>query len=122
MVQVLTSLNKIAPKGRGIIQNSVTGIGTAAVLQTADSLIGSPLQSFGFVVPFVGIRLSIIDVINYAIHAGGIPGKKKGMTRGFTAVAASKFIQGTLSLGNITALTAGSSSATSTQGPVGGGI
>lgn len=73
-----TSIMKIAPKGKGIIQNSVTGIGTAAVLQTVDNFIGSPLQRFGITLPFLGIRVSLIDGINYMIHAGGLKIKKNG--------------------------------------------
>ena len=99
-------LTKIAPKGRGILQNSVTGIGTAAVLQTADSFIGSPLQRFGIVIPFLGIRVSLIDGINYMIHAGGLKLKKEGLI----AVGASKFVQGAITLGGISALSATGSS------------
>jgi len=107
MVQILRSLNKIAPKGRGIIQNSVTGIGTASVLQIADGFIGSPAQSFGFVIPFLGIRLSIIDIANYLIHSGG---KFKVNKNAIVAVMASKFAQGAVSLGGISALSATASS------------
>ena len=117
-------LKRAGSRSRGVIETSITGIGTAAVLQTGDNFIGSPLQSFGIVIPFIGIRISIIDLIVYAVHAGGIPGKKKGMIKGLTAVAASKFIQGSLSLSGLTALGAqsGNASTTATQGPTGGGI
>jgi len=96
------SLMKIAPKGRGIVQNSVTGIGTAAVLQIADGFIGRPLQSFGIVIPFLGIRVSLIDGINLVIHNGGLNLKKAGLI----AVLASKFAQGAVSLGGLSALSA----------------
>ena len=105
MVQILRSLNKIAPKGRGIIQNSVTGIGTASVLQIADGFIGSPAQSF--VIPFLGIRLSLIDIANYMIHSGG---KLKVNKNAIVAVLASKFAQGAVSLGGVSALSATASS------------
>jgi len=100
------TLQKIAPKGRGVIQNSVTGIGTAAILQIGDSFVGSPAQSFGFVLPFLGIRLSLIDIINYMIHAGGLTFKKGALMRGGTAILASKFAQGAVSLGGVSALSA----------------
>ena len=101
MVQILKSLNKIAPKGRGIIQNSVTGIGTAAILQTADSFVGSPAQSFGIVLPFLGIRISLIDFANYMIHSGG---KLKVNKNAIVAVLASKVAQGAVTLGGVSAL------------------
>lgn len=115
-----SSIMKIAPKGKGIIQNSVTGIGTAAVLQTVDNFIGGPLQRFGVVVPFLGIRVSLIDGINYMIHAGGLKIKKNG----FIAVGASKIVQGAISLpgiGGAFGLNV-SGSPTSTSGPAGGGL
>ena len=113
------SLKKITPKGKGIIQNSITGIGTAAVLQTVDSFIGAPLQRFGIVIPFLGIRVSLIDGINYFIHANGLKVSKNG----FIAVGASKFIQGSLSLGGISALSATASSpgAPGASAGIGGG-
>jgi len=115
-----SSIMKIAPKGKGVIQNSVTGIGTAAVLQTVDNFIGGPLQRFGMVVPFLGIRISLIDGINYMIHAGGLKVKKNG----FIAVGASKIVQGAISLPGVgSALGVNiSGSPTSTSGPAGGGL
>lgn len=107
MVQILRSLNKIAPKGRGIIQNSVTGIGTASILQIADGFIGSPGQSFGIVLPFLGIRISLIDFANYMIHSGG---KLKVNKNAIVAVLASKFAQGAVTLGGVSALSATASS------------
>src|SRR3990167_11138933 len=95
-----TSLKKMVPRGKGVIQNSITGIGTAAVLQTADSFFGAPLQRFGIVIPFLGIRVSLIDGINYFIHANGLKFSKNG----FIAVGASKFVQGAITLGGISAL------------------
>jgi len=107
LMSPLKSLKKIAPKGRGIIQNSVTGIGTASVLQIADGFIGSPAQSFGFVVPFLGIRLSLIDIANYMIHSGG---KLRMDKNAIVAVLASKVAQGAVSLGGISALSSTASS------------
>jgi len=113
-------LSKIAPKGKGVIQNSVTGIGTAALLQTVDNFIGSPLQRFGFVMPFLGIRISAVDLINYMIHAGGLKIKKNAII----AVGASKAVQGSLSLGGVGSAFGlnVSGSPTSTSGPSGGGL
>jgi len=114
------SLQNLAPKSRGVIQNSVTGIGVAALLQTVDNFIGAPLQRFGITIPFLGIRASLIDFINYTIHAGGLKIKKEG----FIAVGASKVVQGAISLPGVgTALGVNvSGSPTSTSGPAGGGL
>jgi len=101
MVQILKSLNKIAPASKGIIQNSVTGIGTASVLQIADSFVGSPAQTFGIVLPILGIRISLIDLANYLIHSKGKLAVNKNA---IVAVLASKFAQGAVTLGGISAL------------------
>ena len=102
-MSVTRTLKKIAPQGRGIIQNSVTGIGTASVLQIADSFVGSPAQKFGIVLPVLGIRVSLIDLANYLIHSKGKLGVNKN---GIVAVLASKFAQGAVTLGGISALSA----------------
>ena len=47
---------KIAPKGKGIIQNSVTGIGTAAILQTADNFT---------TVPTSGPNSKLLAILNF---------------------------------------------------------
>ena len=119
-----SSLSKIAPASKGFIQHSVTGIGTAGLLQTVDNFVGAPMQRFGIVIPFLGIRVSIIDFINYTIHAKGLKLSKNG----FIAVGAAKMVQGTLSLGSLSGLGTNKSvggimgSATAASGPSGGGI
>ena len=119
-----SSLSKIAPASKGFIQNSVTGIGTAGLLQTVDNFVGAPMQRFGIVIPFLGIRVSIIDFINYTIHAKGLKISKNG----FIAVGAAKMVQGTLSLGSLSGLGTNKSiggitgGATASSGPSGGGI
>ena len=124
MAMQIKALSKIAPPAKGFVQNSVTGIGTSALLQTADNFIGAPMQRFGVVIPFLGIRVSIIDFINYTIHAKGLKLNKNG----FIAVGASKLVQGTLSLGSLSGLGTNRSvggiggSATASSGPSGGGI
>ena len=119
----IKALSRIAPPAKGFVQNSVTGIGTAALLQTADNFIGAPMQRFGVVIPFLGIRVSIIDFINYTIHAKGLKLNKNG----FIAVGASKLVQGSLSLSSLSGLgtnksVGGIGGATSASGPSGGGI
>ena len=123
-MKVPSSLSKIAPASKGFIQNSVTGIGAAGLLQTVDNFVGAPMQRFGIVIPFLGIRVSFIDFLNYTIHAKGLKLSKNG----FIAVGASKMVQGTLSLGNLSGLNVNKSvpgitgSATASSGPSGGGI
>lgn len=123
MAMQIKALSRIAPPAKGFVQNSVTGIGTAALLQTADNFIGAPMQRFGVVIPFLGIRVSIIDFINYTIHAKGLKLNKNG----FIAVGASKLVQGSLSLSSLSGLgtnknVGGIGGATSASGPSGGGI
>ena len=123
MAMQIKALSRIAPPAKGFVQNSVTGIGTAALLQTADNFIGAPMQRFGIVIPFLGIRVSIIDFINYTIHAKGLKLNKNG----FIAVGASKLVQGSLSLSSLSGLgtnksVGGIGGATSASGPSGGGI
>ena len=96
-----TSIRKLAPSSRGILQNSVTGVGDHAVLQIDDSFISSPLQSFGVVLPFLGIRVSLIDAINFMVHSKGKIGISKS---GIIAVLASKVAQGAVNLGGVSAL------------------
>ena len=123
MALQIKALSRIAPPAKGFVQNSVTGIGTAALLQTADNFIGAPMQRFGIVVPFLGIRVSIIDFINYTIHAKGLKLNKNG----FIAVGASKLVQGSLSFSKLSGLgtnnsVGGIGGATSSSGPSGGGV
>ena len=123
MAMQIKALSRIAPPAKGFVQNSVTGIGTAALLQTADNFIGAPMQRFGIVIPFLGIRVSIIDFINYTIHAKGLKLNKNG----FIAVGASKLVQGSLSLSSLTGLgtnksVGGIGGATASSAPSGGGI
>ena len=124
MAMQLKTLSRIAPPAKGFVQNSVTGIGTSALLQTADNFIGAPMQRFGIVIPMLGIRVSMIDFINYTIHARGLKLNKNG----FIAVGASKLVQGSLSLGSLSGLGTNKSvggiggGATANSGLQGGGI
>lgn len=119
-----SSLSKIAPASKGFIQNSVTGIGAAGLLQTVDNFVGAPMQRFGIVIPVLGIRISFIDFLNYTIHAKGLKLSKNGLI----AVGASKMVQGTLSLGTLSGLGTNKSiggvggSPTASSGISGGGL
>jgi len=77
---------------KAVITNIVTGTGSDQFMRALDNIFGSPLQRvFSVQIPFLG-NVGPIDVINYAIHAGGL----KFSTTGFVAVAGAKFVGGTL--------------------------
>lgn len=79
-------------RSKAIVANIVTGTGADQVMRAADNIFGSPLQRvFSVQIPFLG-NVGPIDVINYAVHAGGL----KFSTTGIVAVAGAKFIGGTL--------------------------
>ncbi len=83
---------RIIPQSKGILQNSVTGIGADRLLRILDNIVGSPVQRiFSFNIPILG-TIGPIDVINYVGHAGGFKFSKKG----FIAVGAAKISSGVL--------------------------
>ena len=103
------SLQKFAPEGgKGKVKNistalrvSGSGIGFNVVANTVDNLVlGGTMNRIGFNVPFLNIRMSLIDVGNYLAHNGGklMPSS----TRPFIAIGAVKFTQGAINLGAIT--------------------
>lgn len=114
-------ISNIAPKGKGIVQNAASGIGTTAILQTLDNFAGGPFQRLGFVLPGLNVRISAVDAIVYMIHAGGLKLNKKGVA----AVGAAKLISGGIAATGLTALGSNINlpgSPTSSSGPTGGGI
>ena len=75
-----------------IVPNIITGTGADQTMRAIDNIFGAPLQRvFSVAVPFLG-NVGPIDVINYAVHAGGL----KFSSSALTAVAGAKFIGGTL--------------------------
>ncbi len=101
MVQktILKFTKKFTQPGKGIISNSVTGIGADKLMRIVDNVFGSPVQSiFSFNLPVIG-NVGPIDFLNYIGHANGFRISKKGIT----AVVAAKFAGGILpSIGPIT--------------------
>lgn len=89
---ITTSLTKIVPQSRGMVQTAVTGIGFDQVLKVVDGFVGSPMQKFGVSVPIVG-RLSLVDFVNYMVHNGGKIMPSKSATKGITAVVSAKLVQ-----------------------------
>lgn len=119
------SLQKLAPEGGGgKVKNISTGlrvagsgIGFTVVANTVDTLLlRGTINSIGFNVPFLGIRMSLIDVGNYLAHNNGrlMPMSSKP----FIAVGAAKFTQGAISFGGISAGAAvsGGTASTTTEG------
>lgn len=93
LASVTKITSKIIPTSKGVIQNSVTGVGADAFMRTIDDIFGSPVQRiFSYNLPFLG-SIGPIDFINYVGHAGGFYFSKKGLI----AVLAAKIVSGTLS-------------------------
>lgn len=117
---VTNTLKKAVPTSKGIIQNSVTGVGFDQVAKTVDNIFGSPVQRiFSFNMPVIG-PIGPIDIMNYFTHANGLRVSKNG----FIAVIAAKIVQGVLpSIGSIKLPGTLSSpgSATGKQSPVASG-
>lgn len=91
-LQITQTLHKAVPASKGIIQNSVTGVGFDQVAKTLDNIVGSPIQKiFSMPIPFIG-SVGAIDVANYFVHANGLKLSKNG----FIAVIAAKIVQGIL--------------------------
>lgn len=91
-LQVTSTLKKVVPASRGIIQNSVTGIGFDQFSRTVDNMFGSPVQRIiSIPVPFLG-NVGPIDVANYFVHANGLRLSKNGLI----AVLSAKIVQGVL--------------------------
>jgi len=127
----LAILQKLAPEGgAGKVKNITTGlrvagsgVGFEAIASFIDgTFLGGTFQRFGFVIPFLGIRMSAIDIANYLAHNGGSFMPKS--SRPFIAVGAAKLLQGAITLGrfNPLAATSTATSPTSSSGPSGGGV
>lgn len=121
----LSLVQKFAPEGgAGKVKNISTGlrvagsgIGFTVVANTIDSLLlRGTMNAIGFNVPFLNIRMSLIDLGNYLAHNGGNVMPKS--SKPFIALGAAKFTQGGLSLAGITPRTAiqGAGNAVSVEG------
>ena len=87
-LQVPSLIRRAVPASKGIIQNSVTGIGFNTVALVVDGIFGSPVSRiFSFNLPFIG-PVGPIDVLNYVVHAGGLKMSKKGLVAVLAAKAA----------------------------------
>lgn len=86
-----------SPGKRGIIPTAVLGTGVLVSLTALDTqLLGGRLTSiFSFPVPIIGVRMGLIDVINFLIFFQG----KQRTRSAVTAVLGSKLITGAVSLG-----------------------
>jgi len=85
-------LRKAVPVSKGLLQNSVTGVGFDAVSRTVDNIFGSPVQRiFSVNLPIIG-AFGPIDFLNYLVHANGLRISKNGIV----AVVAAKIVTGAL--------------------------
>jgi len=105
------TIQSLAPdSGKGKVKNISTalrvagsGVGFNVIAGLIDGLIlKGTVSSLGFVIPVLGIRLSLIDVANYLAHNGG--GFMPKSIRPIIAVGAAKAAQGTISLASINPL------------------
>ena len=116
---IVKSVSKFVPTSKGVVQNSVSGIGADQLLKIVDNMIGSPMQSFGITLPILG-RVSVVDGLNYLVHNKGklMPDKS---FNGIIAVGSAKLVQtGFNFTGRFSAQN--TQSPTASSGPTGGGI
>lgn len=93
------SLQKVLPPAKGFVQNSLTGNGFGRTARALDKIIlKGTFQKVGFTVPFLKVRINIIDGVNFALHNRGLNLKKEG----FIAVGADKGVDVLLKNGNFT--------------------
>ena len=103
-MQVTKFASKFRAGAAGTLSVAAGGIGSDLLMRTLDNIVGSPVQRiFSFNLPLLG-TIGPIDVLNYAIYAGGFKLKKSG----FIAVLAAKIAGGVLpSIGPIRLPTTG---------------
>ena len=95
--QVLTG--EKTPAKRGIIPTAILGTGVLVSLTALDTqLLGGRLTSiFSFPIPFLNIRVGLIDIINGLIFFQGKTRTKSAVT----AVLGSKLITGAVNIGKL---------------------
>jgi len=85
-----------SPGKRGIIPTAVLGTGVLVSLTALDTqLLGGRISSISVTLPFLGVRVGIIDAINFLIFFQG----PKRTRSAVTAVLGSKIITGAVSIG-----------------------
>ena len=97
VAQILTG--EKTPSKRGIIPTAILGTGVLVSLTALDTqLLGGRLTSiFSFPIPFLNIRVGLIDIINGLIFFQGKTRTKSAVT----AVLGSKLITGAVSIGTL---------------------
>ena len=85
-----------SPGKRGIIPTAVLGTGVLVSLTALDTqLLGGRISSISVPLPLLGVRVGIIDAINFLIFFQG----PKRTRSAVTAVLGSKLITGAVSIG-----------------------
>ena len=97
VAQILTG--EKTPSKRGIIPTAILGTGVLVSLTALDTqLLGGRLTSiFSFPIPFLNIRVGLIDIINGLIFFQGKTRTKSAVT----AVLGSKLITGAVNIGTL---------------------
>jgi len=87
-----------SPGKRGVIPTAILGTGVLVSLTALDTqLLGGRLSSFSVPVPVLGVRVGIIDGINFLIFFQG----NKRLRSAITAVLGSKIITGAVNIGTL---------------------
>jgi len=87
------------PGSRGVIPTAILGTGVFVSLTALDTqLFGGRVQgSFSFPLPVLGVRLGLIDLVNFLIFFQG----PKRVRSAVTAVLGSKIITGAVNVGTL---------------------
>jgi len=95
--QVLVGSSK--PGARGVIPTAILGTGVFVSLTALDTqLFGGRVQgSFSIPLPVLGVRLGIVDLVNFLIFFQG----PKRVRSAVTAVLGSKIITGAVNVGTL---------------------
>lgn len=88
-----------APGARGVIPTAVLGTGVLVSLTALDTQLlgGRVTTSFSIPLPGLGVRLGLIDAINFLIFFQG----PKRLKSAVTAVLGSKIITGAVNIGTL---------------------
>jgi len=86
------------PGQRGVIPTAILGTGVFVSLTALDTqLLGGRLSAISFGLPGLGIRVGLVDVVNFLIFFQG----PKRLRSAITAVGGSKLITGAVNIGTL---------------------
>lgn len=83
------TFQKVLPPAKGVAQTFITGNGFGRAARALDKMaLKGTLQKAGITVPFLKVRLNVIDGFNIVLHNRGLNLKSQG----FIAVASDKAV------------------------------